>query len=93
MLSRLRGHCGASSFVRAFATGSDAATGEETHMKLLIEVLLAVFLHPIALVLMLINLIARNDLSTPKKIAWAVVGLVWGVGPVLYLVVGDGTFW
>ena len=62
-------------------------------MKLLLEVLLAVFLHPIALVLMLINLMLRNDLSTPKKVAWAIVGLVWGVGPVLYLVVGDGTFW
>ena len=62
-------------------------------MKLLLEVLLAVFLHPIALVLMLINLMLRTDLSTPKKVAWAIVGLVWGVGPVLYLVVGDGTFW
>jgi hypothetical protein len=62
-------------------------------MKLLLEVLLAVFLHPIALVLMLINLVARTDLSGPKKAAWAIVGLVWGVGPILYLVVGDGTFW
>ena len=62
-------------------------------MKLLLEVLLAIFLHPIALVLMLIHLIARNDMSGPKKAVWAIIGLVWGVGPILYLVIGDGGFW
>jgi hypothetical protein len=62
-------------------------------MKLLLEVLVAVFLHPIAFILMLINLVGRTDLGDLRKIVWAVVGLVWGIGPILYLLVGDGAFW
>ena len=37
-------------------------------MKLLIEILLSVFLHPIAMILMWINLIARGDMSTFVKV-------------------------
>jgi hypothetical protein len=62
-------------------------------MKLVLEIVIAVILHPIAFILMLINLIGRTDLSGFKKAIWAIVGLVWGIGPILYLVVGDGAFW
>ena len=62
-------------------------------MKLILEVVIAVILHPIAFILMLINLIGRTDLSGFKKAVWAIVGLVWGIGPILYLVVGDGALW
>jgi hypothetical protein len=62
-------------------------------MKLLIEILLAIILHPIAFVLMLLNLIGRTDMGDLKKIIWAIVGLVWGIGPILYILVGDGAFW
>jgi hypothetical protein len=62
-------------------------------MKLLLEILLAIVLHPIAFILMLINLIGRNDMGDGKKIVWAIVGIVWGIGPILYILVGDGVFW
>jgi len=62
-------------------------------MKLVIEILLAVFLHPIAFVLCIINIVRRADLSGVKKVVWAIVTLVWGIGPILYILVGDGNFW
>jgi hypothetical protein len=62
-------------------------------MKLLLEIILALILHPIAFILMMLNLIGRPDLSAAKKIVWAIVGVVWGIGPILYLLVGEGAFW
>ena len=62
-------------------------------MKLLIEILLAVFLHPIAFVLCLINILGRSDLTALQKLVWAIVTFVWGVGPILYLLVGGGEMW
>ncbi len=62
-------------------------------MKLLIEILLSVFLHPIAMILMWINLIARGDMSTFVKVVWFVVSIIWGLGPILYVLVADGTLW
>lgn len=62
-------------------------------LKLVFEILLSVILHPVAVVLMWINLAGRPDLNTPQKIIWAVVGLFWGIGPILYLLVGEGVLW
>ncbi len=62
-------------------------------MKLLLEILIAIFLHPIAFILCLINIAARSDLTTVKKLIWAVVTLIWGIGPILYVLLGDGAFW
>ena len=62
-------------------------------MKLLIEILLSVFLHPVAMVLMWISVVRRHDLSFVKKGLWILVSIVWGVGPILYLLLGDGTLW
>lgn len=62
-------------------------------MKLLIEILLAIFLHPVAFVLCLINILGRDDLSGLQKLVWIVVALVWGVGPILYVLVGGGRMW
>lgn len=62
-------------------------------MKLLLEILLAIILHPIAAILMWINLFGRSDLTTAQKIIWAITGIVWGVGPILYMLVGGGTLW
>jgi len=62
-------------------------------MKLLLEILLSIVLHPIAMILMWINLIARSDLSDFKKLVWFVVSLIWGLGPILYLLVDDGALW
>jgi hypothetical protein len=62
-------------------------------VKLVLEILLAVILHPIAVVLMWINLAGRDDINTTQKVIWAIVGLIWGIGPVLYMLVGDGALW
>jgi hypothetical protein len=62
-------------------------------MKLLFEILLSVFLHPIAMILMWINLIGRDDLTTFQKVIWFVVSILWGLGPILYLLVADGSLW
>ena len=62
-------------------------------MKLLLEVLISIFLHPIAAILCWINLAGRDDLSGAKKILWAVLCILWGVGPILYIVLADGALW
>jgi hypothetical protein len=62
-------------------------------MKLLFEILVSVVLHPIAMVLMWINLAGRSDMSVGKKIIWVIVSILWGVGPILYVLVGDGKLW
>ncbi len=62
-------------------------------MKLVLEILISAILHPIAVILMWLNLAGRSDLSAPQKVVWAVVGLIWGIGPILYILVGDGTLW
>jgi len=62
-------------------------------MKLLTEVLLSVILHPIAMLLMWINLIRRRDLTEGRKLVWFIVSLIWGLGPILYVLVEDGQLW
>ena len=62
-------------------------------MKLLLEILLSIFLHPIAMVLMWIGLIARTDMSTGKKVVWFLVSIVWWLGPIVYILVADGALW
>lgn len=62
-------------------------------MKLLLECLLAIFLHPIAVVLMWINLAVRTDIGVGQKILWGIVGIIWGIGPILYVLLGDGRLW
>jgi hypothetical protein len=62
-------------------------------MKLLIEILLAIFLHPIAFILCLINILGRGDLSRLQKLVWAIVTLIWGIGPIIYVLAGGGELW
>lgn len=62
-------------------------------MKLLLQILLAVILHPIAVVLMWLNIASRDDLTTVEKVIWAIVGIIWGIGPILYILVGRGALW
>lgn len=62
-------------------------------MKTLLQVLVSLILHPIALLLMILNIIGRDDLDGRKKVLWAVVGLLWGLGPILYITIGDGALW
>ena len=62
-------------------------------MKFLLEALLAVFLHPIAFVLCLLNILGRSDLTGLQKLVWILVTLLWGIGPILYILVGGGRMW
>jgi hypothetical protein len=62
-------------------------------MKLLFEILLSLVLHPIAMILMWINLIVRGDLTTFQKVVWFIVSIVWGLGPILYVLVAEGSLW
>jgi hypothetical protein len=62
-------------------------------LKLIFEILISAILHPLAVVLMWINLAGRQDLDSGRKVIWAIVGLVWGIGPILYILVGDGALW
>lgn len=62
-------------------------------MKLLWEILLSVFLHPVAMVLMWINVIGRSDLSALQKVVWLVVSIIWGLGPIVYFLAGGGALW
>jgi hypothetical protein len=62
-------------------------------MKLLFEILLSILLHPIAMILMWINVVGRGDLTTFQKVIWFVVSILWGLGPILYLLVAEGSLW
>lgn len=61
-------------------------------MKLLLEIIVAVVLHPIALALSWIDLAGRTRLLLAWKIVWGVLCLIWGVGPLLYVLSG-GNLW
>jgi Phospholipase_D-nuclease N-terminal len=62
-------------------------------MKLLLEILISVFLHPLAFLLALVNIVGRDDLTGGQKLIWAVICVVWGIGPILYVLIGDGALW
>jgi hypothetical protein len=45
------------------------------------------------MILMWVNLIGRSDLTTFQKFIWFVVSILWGLGPILYILVADGSLW
>ena len=59
-------------------------------MKKLLE-LLVCFLHPLAVVLMWVDLASRGDLNGGRKLVWGIFGLIPLV-PFLYVLVG-GDLW
>ena len=61
-------------------------------MKLLLQIAIAILLHPVATILSWVNILGRSDLGTGKKVIWVIVSLI-PIGPILYLLVGDGSFW
>lgn len=62
-------------------------------IKVIVEVLMAIFLHPVAFVLCVVNIVGRRDMSGLSKVLWIVITFFWGIGPILYLALGGGTFW
>jgi uncharacterized membrane protein YhaH (DUF805 family) len=59
-------------------------------MKKLIELLLC-FLHPIAVVLIWIDLLTRREIGTGAKIAWAIFVII-PIVPFIYVLTG-GDLW
>jgi hypothetical protein len=59
-------------------------------MKKLLELLLC-FLHPVAVILLWIDVATRSDLSTGGKVAWALFALIPLV-PFIYVLTG-GDLW
>ena len=59
-------------------------------LKKLVELLLCIF-HPLAVILMWINLASRSDLSSGAKIAWAILGIIPLV-PFVYVLTGGDLF-
>ena len=55
-------------------------------MKKLLELVLC-FVHPIAVILMWLNLAGRRDLTGAHKLAWGLFGLIPLV-PFLYVLIG-----
>ncbi|HSP10514.1 MAG TPA: PLDc N-terminal domain-containing protein [Candidatus Dormibacteraeota bacterium] len=62
-------------------------------LQFLVEVLMAIFLHPVAFVLCVINIVNRTDMSGFSKVLWIIISFFWGIGPILYLLLGGGKFW
>ena len=59
-------------------------------MKILLELVVCIF-HPLAVILMWINLASRSDLSGGQKVIWGLFGLIPLV-PFLYVLTG-GDLW
>jgi hypothetical protein len=62
-------------------------------VKLLIEFVIALILHPLAVILAWINIAGRSDMGFVQKVLWALVSMIWGVGPILYILLGEGQLW
>ena len=62
-------------------------------MKLFLEIVLSIILHPIAMILMWINVLGRTDMDGLKKFVWILVSLLWGLGPIVYILAADGALW
>jgi len=50
-------------------------------------------LHPVAFVLCVVNIVNRTDLSGLWKVLWIIISFFWGIGPILYILLGRGKFW
>ena len=62
-------------------------------MKFIFEVLVAIFLHPVAWVLCVIHIVTRTERGGVSKLLWIVIPFFWGIGPILYILLGGGKFW
>ena len=62
-------------------------------IKFIVEVLMAIFLHPLAYILCIINIVNRSDMSGLSKVLWIIITFFWVIGPILYILIGGGKFW
>lgn len=59
-------------------------------MKLVLEILLSIILHPVAMILCWINIASRTNMSALAKFVWVIITIIWGIGPILYILIGGG---
>jgi hypothetical protein len=71
-------------------SGYLAARGYVEHVKKIIELLLC-FLHPLAVVLIWVDLLGRREIGGGAKVAWAIFSIVPLV-PFIYVLTG-GDLW
>jgi hypothetical protein len=62
-------------------------------VKLLLEIVISAILHPLAYLLALVNILGRRDINGGQKFVWAIICIVWGIGPILYILIGGGELW
>lgn len=62
-------------------------------LKVIVEILLSIFLHPLAYILCIINIVTRKDLGGGWKVLWILITFFWGIGPILYVLLGGGSLW
>ena len=62
-------------------------------IKLIAEILLAIFLHPVAWILCIIDIVNRTDMGGFWKFLWILITFLWGIGPILYVLLARGKFW
>jgi hypothetical protein len=62
-------------------------------IKVVVEIVLALVLHPVAFVLCVIDIVNRKDLSGVAKFLWIIVSFIWSLGPILYVLLGRGKLW
>jgi len=62
-------------------------------IKLIVEILLAIFLHPLAFILAVIDIVNRTDMGGVAKFLWIIISFFWGIGPILYILLGRGKLW
>jgi hypothetical protein len=72
---------------RAASVSSPAMLGIATGVKKLLELVLCI-LHPVAMVLIWIDLLGRSDLGVVAKLTWAIAALVPFV-PFVYVLTGN----
>ena len=71
-------------------SGYLAARGYVEHVKKIIELLLC-FLHPLAVILIWVDLLGRREIGGGAKVAWAIFSIVPLV-PFIYVLTG-GDLW
>ncbi len=73
-----------------FTTRSGCLTnsaGSGQRMKKILELVLCL-LHPVAVILIWINLVGRSDLGTVAKLTWAIASII-PIVPFIYVLTGN----
>ena len=65
----------------------------EEDTRFTLQLLLAVLFHPLAVVMVWVNLAQRSDLGPRMKTFWVCASFVWIFGPLSYISMGRGKFW